>query len=85
VEEMGLPTSIQAPVTSTVKENRMLWEPWIESASDYAALKKSLESRGFRGIPAYSMPKHMPLPGIEMPQMKAPVEARTTMLRKAKN
>ena len=86
ITKMGLPASVEAAIASSVRTDRMLWEPWIESANSYNDLKKSLESRDFRGIPSYSIPQHMPNPGVnEVPTLKAPIDSRTTMLRKRKN
>jgi hypothetical protein len=84
VESLGLPAGLQESISSAVHNDRMLWEPWVESADNYEELKKSLRERGYSGVPQYSMPKHMPVPGLpgQTPALKKTPPARGTMLRK---
>lgn len=51
VKKLNLPNGIENEVINNIYHNRMLWEPWIESASDYNELKKSLRERGYTNIP----------------------------------
>lgn len=54
VKQLSLPKEYASKISRTVYENRMHWDLWIESAENYAALKKSLKNRGFKNIPFFS-------------------------------
>jgi hypothetical protein len=45
-------------IANTIHENRMLWEPWIESAKDFQDLKESLRERGYTDLPFRSPVMH---------------------------
>ena len=51
IKKLNLPNGIENEVINNIYHNRMLWEPWIESALDYNQLKKSLRERGYTNIP----------------------------------
>lgn len=63
----------------------MLYEPWIESASDYNELRERLKSRGYKEVPMG------PNPLLNLRTEKTPkadtssCEVKKTMLRKKKN
>ena len=48
---LNLPSSWQVEIEKVVFDDRMLWEPWIESAEDYAQLKTRLKKRGYSNLP----------------------------------
>ena len=50
LKSLQLPVAISESVERILYENRMYWEPWIESADSYQALRKKLQARGFQGL-----------------------------------
>lgn len=48
---LNLPTNVYNNINSVIFENRMLWEPWVESADSFEAFRKHLDNRGFSGLP----------------------------------
>ena len=51
LEDLNLPPTWQHKIQQIIHDNRMLYHPRIESASNYQELKKSLEYRGFKNVP----------------------------------
>lgn len=43
-------------LSETIYDNRMLWEPWLESASSYEELRSKLRQRGYKNIPMIDSP-----------------------------
>lgn len=56
LKAIQLPENITDAVSQIVYDNRMYWEPWIESAENYEELKKSLTRRGYSNLYASSKP-----------------------------
>jgi len=54
IEDLHLPASYADYIKTLIYENRMLYEPWIESANDYATLVQNLKLRGYTNIPVSS-------------------------------
>lgn len=48
---LGLPALWENKIKQVINENKMLYEPWIESAKDFEDLKQRLKGRGFTGLP----------------------------------
>jgi hypothetical protein len=51
IEDLHLPPSYADYIKTLIYENRMLYEPWIESANDYATLVQNLKLRGYTNVP----------------------------------
>jgi len=82
VKLLNLPRNMEGEVGRIVHDNRMYWEPWLESAASYEALKKSLRGRGYR-VPSHADPMYLAdrLRVKAKPPSTRPVE---TMLRKGR-
>lgn len=52
ISSLGLSRELEAKISKIIYEDRMLWEPWMETSSSYIELKQVLEARGYRGVPA---------------------------------
>ena len=59
LSSLKLPQGLRSSIQKTVYDNRMLWEPWLESAESYQHLRESLKKRGIRNIPLPSTPMHI--------------------------
>ena len=51
LNELGLPQIWQREIAKIINENKMLYEPRIESASSYNELRARLKARGFQNLP----------------------------------
>lgn len=55
--------SLQLPPTwynqfnQTIYDNRMLWEPWIQSVDTFENFRAELKKRGYSNIPTSSQPE----------------------------
>lgn len=65
VKSLGLPEDFQDEISAEVHEHRMLWEPWLEVADDYKALRESLRVRGYTNVPMHlSISKRQMTPSV---------------------
>lgn len=53
---LGLPAQERADLEKVIHAHRIEWEPWIESAVDYHALRKSLHNAGVSAPPSPNVP-----------------------------
>lgn len=51
VTSLGVPAVWQREIQRVITENWMLYEPWIESASDFNELRTRLRNRGYTNLP----------------------------------
>ena len=56
VNDLSLSTEVLALVNQAIYDNRMYWEPWIDTANSYRDLRDKLFSRGFKNLPLSSSP-----------------------------
>ncbi len=56
LKSLQLPESVHNSVEQIIHDNRMYWEPWIESASNYKELRQNLQKRGYSGLYPSSKP-----------------------------
>ena len=80
---LGLPTHESTGLQKMFDENRMNWEPWIETAEDYEALKRSLEGRGYKNVPVSCRPAHSSYAYTDPYVVDARFKQTPTMLRRA--
>jgi len=51
IKFLKLTQLLESKVQNLIYDNRILYEPWIESAKDYNELKDRLKKRGFTNLP----------------------------------
>ena len=73
------PNNFPPEILSIIEENKMMWEPWIESSDSYKNLKSSLLRKGYSKLPITAMPKFVVNQPINFE--KTP-ESPKTMLKK---
>lgn len=56
LKNLFLPDEISQSIQELIDNNKMYWEPWIESANDYNELKNKLQKRGYTNLPIHSPP-----------------------------
>ena len=79
---LGLPEETHEKVSEIIKEHKMLWEVWMESAEDFQELKKNLKNRGIKKTPMHSAPINRSKNAVNPKSVKSKAN---TMLRKKKN
>jgi len=55
IDDLKLPIDYKDFLKTMIYENRMLYEPWIESASNYTSLREQLKARGYSNIPVSNL------------------------------
>ena len=55
VDDLKLPADYKDFLKNTIYENRMNYEPWIESATNYSSLREQLKARGYSNIPVSNL------------------------------
>lgn len=59
LRSLQLPANVHMAIQKIIHDERMLWEPWIESAESFEALRTSLKKRGLSGLPLHGQPAIM--------------------------
>ena len=57
VQTIGLPLEIASELKQIIYDNRIYWEPWIESADSFADFRAALKIRNYVNIPQSSQPE----------------------------
>jgi len=91
--QLRLPRDLEQKISQQIYADRMLWEPWIESATDYVELKTNLRNKGYVDVPMNSFPMFdLDLKSVVRneqdhlePIIKSIVKPTPTMLRKFSN
>lgn len=83
---LKLPLVWENQIQQIINDNRMLFEPWIESANSYNELRERLKSRGYLDLPmganpALNFANHASAPLADTSNC----DVRRTMLRKKGN
>ena len=58
LDELDISASIKKEMQKEVKDNRMLWQLWIEGASSFAELRGELLKRGYKNVPMFGDGKY---------------------------
>lgn len=83
VNSLQLPVIWQTQLNQIIFEQRMLWEPWLESADSYDELRAMLKVRGYTNIPINAQ-LELNFANLQTPSINVShLIQRTTMLRKA--
>jgi len=88
--KIGLSPELQSKISKQAHEDRMLWELWIESASDFADLKHKLTKRGHTELPMFASPlfnnyQSPIVEEIKKQNLINPAKEQKSMIRKFKN
>jgi hypothetical protein len=57
VKDLQLTQDLEKILSETVRENKMKWDLWIQSANNYQELVKKLTDKGFSNFPRTPMTK----------------------------
>jgi hypothetical protein len=50
LNRLNLPETWQAKISRIIEDNKMLYEPWIESAGSFNELRERLKTRGYTNV-----------------------------------
>jgi hypothetical protein len=81
IKILQLPATWESAITKAVYQERMKWEPWIETADSYSELRKSLALRKFKYVPACATPKIL-FPNAKELENKELQSPKKTMIRR---
>ena len=56
ISNLSLPQVWERKIYQIIQDNKMLYEPWIESAKDFEELRGRLEGRGYKNVPMGTNP-----------------------------
>lgn len=83
---MNLPDELEREISHTIELNRMLFEPWVQSANGFQELKESLKKRGYKNLPISPSPLHEARPVPINTKKSTPktkhMQTNKTMLRR---
>lgn len=83
IESLNLPQVWEKKISLVINENKMLYEPWIESAKDFEELKQRLKGRGFSNLPmGLSTILDLPAYGTSPKAETSSCKVQRTMIRK---
>lgn len=54
---LQLPTTWHTQFSQIIYDNRMMWEPWIQSVTSFNDFRAALKKRGYTNIPISSQPE----------------------------
>jgi len=70
---LQLPQSWEVEIDQIISDERMMWEPFIESSEDYTTLKTTLKKRGYTNLPLNGEPEFLrsevPVPTINVSKL----------------
>lgn len=79
----NLPQAWEEAIGKMIYDERMDWEPWIQTAESFKELRKSLYKRGYKHLPMHSTPKIiMPNLRNEINEPKKKPRPRTMIRRR---
>lgn len=86
LKSLQLPEAWYTQINQIIYDNRMLWEPWIQSWDDtFEQLRVSLKKRGYTNIPISPQPEFTSSTVTNQKVNISYLPQRKTMLRKTKS
>lgn len=82
LDSFQLPVGWKEQLTQIIFDSRMLWEPWVESASSFDVFRSNLKIRGYLNVPV-SPQSELVSAASQTPTINVSnILNKTTMLRK---
>jgi len=57
LSSLKLPHDWFTKISQIIYDDRMLWEPWIQSADNFENFRESLKKRGYKNVPISGQPE----------------------------
>jgi len=64
IKRLALPESWEGKIYSYLEQNKLYWEPWLQTNDNFDDLKNSLKKRGYSDIPSNGQPMIPVVPQI---------------------
>lgn len=64
IKRLTLPESWEGKIFTYIEQNKIYWEPWIQTNESFDELKDSLKNRGYSDLPANGQPMIPTIPQI---------------------
>jgi len=80
IKRLALPLSWESKIFEYIQQNKMEWEPWVQTENDFDSLKRNLKTRRYSDIPANGQPMISVVPQITVNVNNFP--AQKSMIRK---
>jgi hypothetical protein len=82
INSLNLPANWIPQIEQIIYDNRMMWEPWIETANSFSVLKQSLKNRGYTNLPLNGSPEFIAY-NIQSPVINiSAIPKKNTMVRR---
>lgn len=56
IRKLTLPLSWESRIFDYIEQNKINWEPWVQTETNFEALKAQLKKRGYSDIPSNGQP-----------------------------
>jgi hypothetical protein len=83
IKRLTLPLSWESKILEYIQQNRIDWEPWVQTEEEFDDLKKNLKARGYSDIPSNGQPMISVTPQLVVNINNFPKEK--SMIKKASN
>ena len=64
IKILGLPPSWEGKISDMIEQNKIYWEPWVQTANSFDDLRLNLKARGYSNIPANGYPMILVTPQV---------------------
>lgn len=56
IKRLTLPISWESKIFEYIEQNKIQWEPWVQTSESFDDIKKNLKIRGYSDIPSNGQP-----------------------------
>jgi len=82
IKLLSLPPSWEGKIADIIEQNKIYWEPWVQTASTFDDLKFNLKIRGYSNVPVNGSPMILITPQVlvnvnNFPKQKNMVQKKT--------
>ena len=64
IKILSLPPSWEGKIADMIEQNKIYWEPWVQTANSFDDLRLNLKARGYSNIPANGYPMILVTPQV---------------------
>jgi hypothetical protein len=57
LEFLNIPISLRSEIEQKIYDDRMMWEPWVDSCNNFEEFRAALKIRGYSNIPLSEQPE----------------------------
>ena len=64
IKILSLSPSWEGKIADTIEQNKIYWEPWVQTAATFDDLRLNLKARGYSNIPVNGQPMILVTPQV---------------------